>query len=77
VPALGDRPAIRVAQVVPNSAAQSAGLRDNDIVLTLAGEPVTDVLSFAATIAHCRGETALKVLRNGEALTINVNLQPE
>lgn len=77
VPALGDRPAIRVAHVVPDSAAQAGGLRDNDIILSLAGEPVTDLATFAAAIAHCQGDTELKVLRGGEPLTITVKLQPE
>lgn len=77
VSSLGNRPALRIVRVLSDSAAEAAGLRDNDIILSLAGEPVTDIFAFAATIARCRGNSELKVLRSNEELTITVALRPE
>lgn len=77
VPALGNRPALRIVRVLPNSAAEAAGLRAGDIIVSLAGEPVTDIFAFAATIARCKGNSELKVLRGTQELTITVNLRPE
>jgi len=67
--------ALRVVGVVAGSVAEKAGLQPNDLILALAGQSVGDVPSFAAAIATRRGKTDILVLRNGQRLTITVDLQ--
>jgi S1-C subfamily serine protease len=74
-PALGASPALRVVQVVPGTAAQRAGLMQNDLILSLAGESVGDAPSFAAAIANRRGQTAITILRNGQEHVVDVDLR--
>jgi hypothetical protein len=73
-PALGDRPAVRVVQVFPNTAAQRAGLQPDDLILTLAGQPVGDTTAFATAISRCAGDTELHILHAGQETTIHVEL---
>jgi hypothetical protein len=75
VPALGDRAAVRIDQVMPGSAADKAGLRGGDLLLSLAGEPVGDIPGLSAAIAARSGETEFQVLRGGEVVKISVDLQ--
>jgi S1-C subfamily serine protease len=75
--ALGSRPAARVEDVLPDSAAARGGLLPGDLILMLAGEPVEDVVTFAAAIANRRGRTELLILRDGEERTVAVDLQPK
>ena len=75
-PALGSRPAARVEEVKPGSAAAKGGLRQGDVILSLAGEPVEDIVTFAAAIANRRGTTELQILRDGAERTLTVDLQP-
>jgi len=77
VPALGARPAVRVVEVLPNTPAAAAGLEPNDLILSLAGDPVTDIPSFAAAISDQKGPTELKVIRDGQERTVTVELKPE
>ena len=53
-PSLGATPALKIDQVVPGSAAERAGLQQDDLILSLAGESVGDPQSFAAAIANRR-----------------------
>ena len=76
-PNLADRPAMRVEEVVPDSAAARAGLRKDDLILSVAGQSVGDVASFAAAIANCAGPTDLQVFRDGQVVTVPVNLEPK
>jgi hypothetical protein len=69
--------AMRIEQVIQNSAAADAGLRDGDFILSLAGSPVGDVPSFAAAIAERNGQTDLEILRDGRPVTVRVNLKPQ
>jgi hypothetical protein len=75
LPVLGTRTAMLVRQVMPGSAAERAGLKENDLLLALAGEKVSDLPSLAAAIAARDGETTLKVLRDGRTLEITVDLE--
>jgi S1-C subfamily serine protease len=75
-PALGSKPAARVVRIERGSAAESAGLRPGDLILLLGGEAVEDVQIFAAAIALQRGPTEMRVLREGEEITLTVDLQP-
>ena len=77
LPALGTRAAMRVAQVIEGSAAERAGLRPGDLLLSLSGENVSDIPSLAATIARCDGATRLQVLRDGKVLEAEVELKQE
>jgi S1-C subfamily serine protease len=76
-PALGATPALKIRQVVPGSAADHAGLHQDDLILSLAGESVGDPQGFAAVIANRRGNTEIAILRNGQKHLINVVLQGE
>ena len=77
VPVLGRRTAMRIDQVMPDSAADRAGLKPGDLLLALAGDDVTDIPSFAAAIAARAGETELQVLRGEEIISVKVDLQPK
>jgi hypothetical protein len=72
---LAATPALRIRQVVPNSAAERAGLLQGDLILSLAGESVGDPQSFAAAIADRRGNTEIAILRQGQRHLINVDLE--
>jgi membrane-associated protease RseP (regulator of RpoE activity) len=69
--------AMRIEQVIQNSAAAAAGLREGDFILSLAGSSVGDVPSFAAAIAERNGQTDLEILRDGQPVTVTVNLKPQ
>jgi S1-C subfamily serine protease len=74
---LGLAPAIRVISVLDNSAAARGGVKVNDLVLAVAGQPVGDAPTFAAVIATGSGDTTLKILRGTQMLQLTVNLQPK
>lgn len=77
LPNLGSRPAAQIQQIIPGSSAEQAGLQAGDLILSLNEDRVEDVATFAAVIANCRGKTDLHILRNGDAQTIAVDLQPK
>jgi hypothetical protein len=68
-------PVIFITQVFPDTAAARAGLKINDLIVTLAGQPVSDTASFATTITKQRGPTQLQVLRDGQLLSLTVDLE--
>lgn len=73
---LGMRPALRVAKVLPDSAAAAAGgLKVDDLILSLAGEPIEDLSTFAAAISSHSGPTELKLIRDGKETSVTVNLE--
>jgi S1-C subfamily serine protease len=72
---LRDAPALRIQKVIPGSIADRAGLRAGDLILKLANESVTDAPAFAAAIARSRGETEMVILRDGEQISVKVDLQ--
>lgn len=76
VAALGNRPAIRVEQVTDGSAADVAGLRKGDMILSLDGRTVGDTPTFAAVMAAHEGMTTFEILRGDQAITIAIDLQP-
>ncbi len=76
LPALGKRPALLVRRVLPESAAARAGLRNDDLILTLDGRPVGNIPSFAAAVAQCGPEAKLGLLRDGEEQTVMVRFEP-
>ena len=74
---LGARHALQVVKVLPNSAAVGGGLKAGDLILSLAGEPVEDLPTFAAAISSHSGPTELKLIRDGKETTVTVNLEPK
>ena len=72
---LGSRPAARVDTVNADSAAERAGLRKDDLILSLAGDPVNDLAHFAAALSTRDGPTDLRILRDGHELILKVDLQ--
>ena len=72
---LGARPAARVLDVLADSAAAKAGLKPGDLILSLAGEAVEDIPTFAAAMANKNGPTELLVLRDGQPRKIVVDLK--
>ena len=77
LPALGSRPALRVTAVIPHSPADQAGLKPGDLILALADDPVGDTPTFAALLSARNGPTPLRVLRDGQTLTLSLNLHPD
>ena len=74
-PQLGDRPAVRVDQVMKDSAAEKGGLKQGDVILALEGEAVNDIPSLAAAIAARNGPARLQVLRGEQSIDVTVDLQ--
>jgi hypothetical protein len=72
---LGARPAARVVDVLADSAAARGGLQRGDLILSLAGEAVEDIPTFAAAMANKSGPTELLVLRDGQPRKIVVDLK--
>ena len=66
-------PPATVTGVVPGSPAESAGLQEGDLVLSVDGEAVTDWVDMATRISQSPGQTlALSVERGGQPLEISV-----
>jgi hypothetical protein len=59
---------VRVQQVMPGSAAETAGILSGDVIVALDGEPVSDLRSFSALLkARNPGDPVeVSVLRDGE-----------
>ena len=74
-PLLGDRPAVRVDEVMARSVAERGGLKQGDILLALDGEPATDIPTLAAAIAAKNGSGRLQVLRGDRVIELTVDLQ--
>jgi hypothetical protein len=73
------RGVIRVIQVIPDSAAQQAGLQLNDLIAGLGGQDWPEgpvLLSFSDKIRQFKpnAKVTLKVLRDGKLLDIEVKL---
>lgn len=73
----GRRPAVRVDDVIPGSVADKAGVKPGDVLLSMAGEPVTDLPTFAAAIAARDGQTDLQLLRGDKIFTVSAYLQQQ
>jgi S1-C subfamily serine protease len=71
---LGNSSAVEVVEVMPDSPADQAGLRPEDLIVSLAGEPVTDVVDVQRLMAADLIGTRLEalVLRGGRRLTVEI-----
>ena len=76
-PALGVRPALRVEEVAPRSAAAKGDLRVGDLIMSVAGDPVGDPSSFAVAISNRTGDTPMQVLRAGQPMELSIELKAE
>jgi len=71
---VGNRPAVRVDEVEPQSLAARAGLRPGDLVFRIGSEDVGDPPTFAAFLSAQSGRTALQVLRGRDAIIVTLDL---
>ncbi len=70
---LGINQAVVIGTVVEGSAAEQAGMRSADLVLTLAGQPVNDWQTWQETIMSSAGVSLpLTVIRDGEQVSLTV-----
>ncbi len=69
-------PGVRVAQVLPGSAAERAGMRAGDIVTAFAGESIADLRAYSGALkAHQPGdEVQITVLREGKPVQLTARL---
>ena len=75
IPPLAQRPALLVQDVTPQSLADKTGLKTGDLIIQLGDVPVGDLTTWAALSAH-GAQTRLLVLRAGQTLELQINLQP-
>lgn len=67
---------VMVWEVAPDSPAAQAGLESYDVIVSMAGEPVTDSQSIRQILyGHQVGDTMeIEILRGGKAMTVTVEL---
>jgi aminopeptidase N len=67
---------VRVQQVMPDSAAEAAGILAGDILIAFDGEPVTDLRGYSALLKGKNpGDTVeVTVLRDGDEVTVSAVL---
>jgi len=68
--------ACRVVQIFPNTPAERAGVKVDDIIVSLAGEPIDSLGALQMLLAKHRvgEEVTLGVMRNGDKLELTVKL---
>ncbi len=67
-----------IGEVVPNSAAAAAGLRPNDVVLSVGGTAPEDFSELATAINGSRGApTAMRIRRQGQELTLRLTARED
>jgi serine protease Do len=73
---LDDAQGVLVADVLPDSPAQAAGVRSGDVILRAAGQPMEEYRDLTKLIAGIDAgtEIALDVLRGGKVRTIDVTI---
>jgi regulator of sigma E protease len=70
---IGVSPLVRVGPLVPGGAAERAGIKTDDGILTVAGKPVTSFGDIPALLgAQAAGPVAIRLLRDGAILDISV-----
>lgn len=71
---LGQRSGVLVASVRDGSPADGAGLQAGDVLLSVAGEDVSDASDAALAVREASGEVEIRVLRRGEERTLTARL---
>lgn len=71
---VGAAPAeIRVASAEPGSAAEKAGLRPGDVLVSIGREPIVDGSAYALALRNHAGQTVpVKVNRGGQVVTVEL-----
>jgi Do/DeqQ family serine protease len=66
-----------VSQVMPGSPAAEAGLRGGDVIVAVAGKPISDpnAFNYRFTTHGVNGQVSLDVLRNGQRHSVDVALR--
>lgn len=72
---LGDRRGALVASVRDGTPADRAGLRAGDVLLSVAGEELSDVEDAVRAVRDSDGEVEIRVLRRGEERTVTVRVR--
>lgn len=75
-PATGGRAGASVVEVIPDSGAAAAGIRELDVIVAVAGVPILSDQDLQAQIrSHLAGSTVdLLILRDGEEIIVPVTL---
>ncbi len=77
---LGLSPRVRgvvITRVDPNSPAAAAGLQEGDVIESINRRPVTSVAEFNRLAAQAKGQTLLRINRNGEGIFVVVSPNTE
>ncbi|MHB8137440.1 MAG: Do family serine endopeptidase [Smithellaceae bacterium] len=71
---LKDRKGVLVSDVLPGDAADQAGIKIGDVLLEIAGKPVTDNREMAQIVAplHVGSKVNIKIFRNGKEMTLPI-----
>jgi membrane-associated protease RseP (regulator of RpoE activity) len=70
---LADDIGVVIAEVVPDSPAEKAGLRKHDVLLEVNGEAIPDMMALQFAVASSGGEPIeLKLIRLAEEMTLTV-----
>ncbi len=69
-------PGVRVEDLVPDSAAETAGIRPGDVLVAFDGEPIDGLRAYSGALkAHAPGDTVVvTVERDGERLDLTATL---
>ena len=73
---LGNRQGVLIAQILDGSPAQTAGLRQGDLVTSFKGEPVRDVGSFRNRVSFTPpgSRVKLEIIRDGRNRVVDVTI---
>lgn len=73
---LSDRSGVLVYQVLPNSPAERAGMKDGDIVKAFDGKPITNARQLMEVVGQTKvgRRVPLDILRDGKRLSFNIEV---
>jgi hypothetical protein len=70
-------PGLRLSSVRPGGPADRAGLRNGDVILSLAGEAIDDVYVYTAVLAGLKAEVEVPLVAERDGTTIELIVIPE
>lgn len=74
IPALSHKPAIRVEEVFKNSLAERAGLKKDDIILTIDDRPITQLPRILQDLSARSGEAKIGIIRDEKEMELTLPL---
>ena len=74
LPELEDNVGVQVRNVVQDSPAQKAGIKKWDIIVSFAGELITDHATLKRLVAKTVGTTTITIIRRKEKMTLDVEV---